>query len=63
MAVACTVDGVVRPGAVGVLCPVPGVLCPVVECPADPVPCSVLVVPEDYSLIYVIYCVKHHATF
>jgi len=50
---------VVCPGAVGVLRPVPGVFCPVVECPADPVPCSVLlVVPEDYLLI-----MKQHATF
>jgi len=45
---------VVHPGAVSVFHPVPGVFCPVVECPADPVSCSVLVVPEDYSLIHIL---------
>ena len=49
------VDGVIHPGAVGVLHPVPGVFCPVVEYPADPAPRSVLVVSEDYSLIHILY--------
>ena len=57
VAVARTVDGVLRPqavaGTVGVFRPdvVPLVgVCPVVEGPAEPVPCAVPVIFEKFSL-------------